>query len=386
MDNFIRKYISFVKEDTGLHSVEITPEYSEQKKGSVEKSCPLKILRKTMLDPTSRFPLEYIKKYRDNKSPHQWNQQDQSIADESFNNNHISLNKAFNEFLLHGSVSKLNKFYSGEFASEENRMTFPTVLSDYYINKLKDISIFNQIHIMLTDFNSLALPCVKEEKNSCVWGNNILEEGQLAEGSWEIKLLNLGTLSTCPVVTRDFLFNNNKVEDWIMNMIINNTHEEIIKQIFNRDLKANKYIDSIFNIPKENIIKSEKNLIMAMMESIKHMECAYRSNAKFFMSRTFFNNLLQEMMENGNTVSSLLFQKHKTILSYEYMVLDQIEGSYCIFSNIKQAYILAIKNDKHLQRDAVTKKNFIKYFYSMQVGGILINPNAVIIINNNMEG
>jgi HK97 family phage major capsid protein len=371
MDKFIRKYISFVKEDAVIQNIEISHENEELSENTLEKSYGLEILRKDR-----DYPMEQS-----------WDKSIQSVADQSLSNKEVSLNKALSDFILHGSVSKLNKFYGGEIQCEGNRMVFPVVLSNYYISKLKDIGILNKMNVILTDYTSLAFPCIKDERNACAWVNN-LEDPDLGDGSWDIKLLTLGTLCTCPVVSRDFLFSNDSVEDWLIDMIVSNTNQEIINKIFSLNPKENQYINSIFGVPEKNHIKKEQgHLVTAMIEAISKMDCCYRAEAMFLMSRQFFNELIQEIMgdDKGNNSTYILFQKNMTILGYSYMVLDQIQESHCVFTNIKKAYILAIKNNQHLERDALTKKCFIKYFYSMQVGGLLVNPDAVVIIKDKDE-
>jgi HK97 family phage major capsid protein len=284
------------------------------------------------------------------------------------------------EFLLEGHIIK--NYNNLEIS--DNRIILPTEIADYFINGTDDISVLKNLKIINTDSNSIVIPLRKNHKNNCVWHIQGKEINHNNEDGFINKLVNLNTVSTCPIVSRDFLFKNQNFVHWLMATIQNDIYNEVSLSLFNdKEQIRSPSVESIFNVSKKRIKiinKGEDNsIILGLKEAINNVPGMYREKSKFFISRQFFNSLMDQLLDFNHPFSKLVFNNNK-IMGYDYEIVEQMESNSCIFGNLNQGYTLIIKNDHYLERDTVTKKNFVQFFSANSFGGAIINENSIFIL------
>jgi HK97 family phage major capsid protein len=286
------------------------------------------------------------------------------------------------EFLLEGTVT--NKNYDSP-QIKDNTIILPNQLSNSMVYTPKDVQIIHCFKVINTDANSLVVPLRKHGPNSCLWHKYGVSPEHNNQDHFENKLINLGTLSTCPTVSREFLFKNDNFTHWLMEVIHNDIYNEICLSIFNtKEEVRSPYIESIFNGSQDQItsIKFQEkstNVIESLKNIINEIPNVYRKKSKFFISRKFFNGLLSQLLHFNHPMVNFILNNNE-ILGYEYQIVEQLDDNIALFGDLSSAYGLIIKNDGNLERDVVTKKNFVQFFYAQCFGGAILNGEALKIL------
>lgn len=316
------------------------------------------------------------------------NGEENSIVVKNHNNNneinqeYIPHYNQLKEFLTHGIITE--KSYNSP-QIVDNSITLPAELSTYFINKIKDISILKFLKIIHTDSNNIIIP-IRNGNGNCLWHEYGKSPVHNNEDKLENKLINIGTVSTCPSVSRDFLFKNENFVQWLMDTIVNDIYNEVCLSIFNHTKEVRSiYVDSLFqsiNGKRIKIIDLEDkkfHIIQNLKDAINNVDGIYRNNSQFFISRKFFHSLLKELLDFNHHLCNFVLGNN-TIFGYQYTIVEQIEDNIAIFGDLSSAYTLIIKNDQYLERDSVTKKHFIQFFFAHSFGGSVVNDDSLFII------
>jgi HK97 family phage major capsid protein len=300
-----------------------------------------------------------------------------------YNNNYLPFYKELKEFLTNGNI--IEKSYNS-LQIVDNTLTLPTEISNYFISKIKDISILKFLKIINTDSNSIVVPIQKGDPK-CIWHEYGKSPDHDNQEYFENKLITIGAVSTCPSVSKDFLFKNENCVLWLMDKIINDIYNEVCLSIFNnnKEIDKSQYVDSLFksldNKRKKNIKykPKEKNIVLSLQEIINNVEGIYRTNGKFFISRKFFHNLIEELLDFNHPLCNFILNNN-SIFGYQYYIVEQIEDNIAIFGDLSAAYTLIVKNDQYLERDSITKKHFIQFFYAHSFGGTVVNDDSIFVL------
>ena len=248
----------------------------------------------------------------------------------------------FKEFLLEGVIT--NKNYDSP-QIKDNTIILPNQLSNYLVNTMKDIHIINCFKVINTDGNSLVIPIRKNPENNCIWHKYGTSPDHNNQDHFENKLINLGTLSTCPTVSREFLFKNDNFVHWLLDVIQNDIYNEVAMSIFNnKENVRSPYVESIFKLPEDHCstVKFQEKST-AIIENLKNiintLPNVYRKNAKFFLSRKFFNSLLTQLLNFNHPFCNFILNNNE-ILGYGYEIVEQMEDNVCFFGDLSSAYAL----------------------------------------------
>jgi HK97 family phage major capsid protein len=289
-------------------------------------------------------------------------------------------NDDLKEFLVHG----VTKSYNIHQINDQSIM-LPNEISQQFISHYEENSILKAINVLYTDSNSMVIPLRKSKKNPCLWHEYGKSPDHNNEDCLDHKLINLNGLSTCPIVSRDFLFKNDNLVSWLMDWIHNDIYNEVCQNILSPDPKSPS-VKSILDVPENRLLKikyepKKQNIIESLKTAMYKVSGIYRKNSKFIMSGKFFDKLLHELLDFNHPLSTLIVNDNK-IFGYDYEIMEQIHEDYCVFGDLRSAYTLIIKNDNHLERDGVTKKNFVQFFWVNSFGGSLVNGEALMVIKN----
>jgi HK97 family phage major capsid protein len=288
------------------------------------------------------------------------------------------------EFLMEGSITQ--KSYDCP-QIKENTIVLPNELTQHFISQIKDLSLLNYVKTIKTDANSIVIP-IRKSQNNCLWHQYGQSPNHENHDTFENKLINLSTVSTCPMVTRDFLFKNENFTPWLMAMIQNDIYYEVMASMFNeKEDPRSPSVESFFSIPKKYTFIANSEIVsisQGLQQLINGLDGNYRKNTRLLVSRKFFNHLWTHLLKLNNPFGNFILNGDK-ILGYPYEIVDLLEGTCCILGDFEGAYTLIIKNDSHLERDSVTKKNLIQFFYTHSFGGSLVNPQALRIMFINEE-
>lgn len=126
---------------------------------------------------------------------------------------------------------------------------------------------------------------------------------------------------------------------------------------------------------------TDPDVLMNLVDSLK---ANYLPGAGWMMTRAM-RNRVRRLKDNQNRYlfeASLQAGVPDTLLGFPVYLAEDMPAPAdgvigALFGNFQQAYTIVDRVGLTIQRDAVTKPGFVKYFARRRVGGALTNPEAV---------
>ena len=120
------------------------------------------------------------------------------------------------------------------------------------------------------------------------------------------------------------------------------------------------------------------------MDLVDSLKAPYLAGAGFMMTRAFRNLVRKIKDADGRYLfqQSLQVGVPDSLLGYPIYLAEDLEAPAadtvgCYFGNFGEAYTIVDRVGITVQRDAVTKPGWVRYFNRRRVGGALTNPEAV---------
>jgi len=126
---------------------------------------------------------------------------------------------------------------------------------------------------------------------------------------------------------------------------------------------------------------TDADVLMNLVDSLK---ADYLPGAGWMMTRAM-RNKVRKLKDNQNRYlfeASLQAGVPDTLLGFPVYLAEDMPALAdgvvgALFGNFQQAYTIVDRVGLTIQRDAITKPGFVKYFARRRVGGALTNPEAV---------
>ena len=124
-----------------------------------------------------------------------------------------------------------------------------------------------------------------------------------------------------------------------------------------------------------------------LIDMVFGIKSSYRMNARFTMNRLTVGEVRKLKDGQGNYLWQPDFTQRQgaVLLSYPITELEDMpdlaaNSLSLAFGDFRAAYQIVDRQGIRVLRDPITKKGFVKFYTTKRVGGGVINPEALIIM------
>jgi HK97 family phage major capsid protein len=125
----------------------------------------------------------------------------------------------------------------------------------------------------------------------------------------------------------------------------------------------------------------------ALFDLVDSLKADYLSNSSWLMTRAFRNKIRKLKDSQGRYLlqPSIAAAAPDTLLGYPLYIAEDMpaiatDGVGALFGDFNQGYKIVDRSGLTIQRDAVTKIGWIRYYVRRRIGGALVNPEAIKVL------
>jgi len=125
----------------------------------------------------------------------------------------------------------------------------------------------------------------------------------------------------------------------------------------------------------------------ALFDLVDSIKADYLSNSSWLMTRAFRNKIRKLKDSQGRYLlqPSIAAAAPDTLLGYPLLIAEDMpalatDGVGALFGDFSQGYKIVDRSGLTIQRDAVTKIGWIRYYVRRRIGGALVNPEAIKVL------
>ena len=125
----------------------------------------------------------------------------------------------------------------------------------------------------------------------------------------------------------------------------------------------------------------------ALFDLVDSVKADYLSNSSWLMTRAFRNKIRKLKDSQGRYLlqPSIAAGAPDVLLGYPLYIAEDMpaiatDGVGALFGDFNQGYKIVDRSGLTIQRDAVTKIGWIRYYVRRRIGGALVNPEAIKVL------
>lgn len=303
-------------------------------------------------------------------------------------------------YLRKGEVTKAIGDYFNEGSSEAGGATLPKNMADAIVDLLKqDSPIINYARVeTISKGNSLEVVVEGSTAFDSGWIAETGDRVQTQEGNFRLVQIPVNEIYANPATTRALVMDSAyDLEGYItrkvaerMGLVLGNS---FVKG--NGTTKPLGILDPTAGLQTWNAGSQVKTTVSAtaityqeLVDLVYSLKTGYAKKGKFFINRKV-KGYLQGLTDlNGQPLlrESAIVGEPATMLGYPVVEVEDMDNSVAaskytvLFGDMENAYRIVLHTDAGILRDDITKKGFVQYYTWMRVGGKLVNPEALVVL------